>query len=172
MNNLKSEYLIERKDIEVIDKKIVLQYYNILKKHKHLDLRLNNLLYKDLLSIQLESVKRIYSFLENELMEEFILFLFEKPQKKMSKENIINTNKESEINTNKQNEQEEMNDEKREFLTLEVENPVLKKYRTLTYQIMKKYYFGFCLISLLIAILFTIHLFSYLISEEVSININ
>ena len=85
MNNLKSEYLIERKDIEVIDKKIVLQYYNILKKHKHLDLRLNNILSKDLLSIKLESVKRIYSFLENELMEEFILFLFEKPRKKTSK---------------------------------------------------------------------------------------
>ena len=65
------------------------------------------------------------------------------------------------------------NDEKKEFLTLEVENPenVLKKFKTLTYQIMKKYYFIFCILCFIMAILFTIHLFYYLISKEVSINI-
>ena len=62
---------------------------------------------------------------------------------------------------------------KKEFLTLEVENPenVLKKFKTLTYQIMKKYYFIFCILCFIMAILFTIHLFYYLISKEVSINI-
>lgn len=167
MDCLKSEFFIERKDIEVKEKKILLKYSNILKKHKKLDLRLNkdnnNIEVDDsenvLLSISYKSVKSIFNLLDNEIFpEEFVLFLFEKSYKK-----------ENEINTEKQTEQEE-NDEKKEFLTLEIENPpILKKYRTLTYQIMKKYYFIFCIISFLIALLFTLHLFSYLVTKDMKI---
>ena len=166
MDSLKSEFFIERKDIEIKEKKILLKYSNILKKHKKLDLRLkktdNNILddsENELLSINFKSVKKIFNFLDNEIFpEEFVLFLFEKLNKK-----------ENEINTETQTEQEE-NDEKKEFLTLEIENPpILKKYRTLTYQIMKKYYFIFCIISFLIALLFTLHLFSYLATKDMKI---
>ena len=167
MDCLKSEFFIERKDIEVKEKKILLKYSNILKKHKKLDLRLNkdnnNIEVDDsenvLLSISYKSVKSIFNLLDNEIFpEEFVLFLFEKSYKK-----------ENEINIEKQTEQEE-NDEKKEFLTLEIENPpILKKYRTLTYQIMKKYYFIFCIISFLIALLFTLHLFSYLVTKDMII---
>lgn len=161
MNNLKLNYLVERKDIEIKEKKILLKYSNVMKKHKNLILRFDTNYDNDKLLININSVKKIFSFLEFEIPEEFVLFLFEKSEKTKYIENIMNNDK--------QNEQEE-NDEKKEFLTLEVENPpVLKKYRTLTYQIMKKYYFIFCVISFLIAILFTLHLFSYLISKEVSI---
>jgi hypothetical protein len=138
-----------------------------LKKHKKLDLRLNkdniNIGLDDsenvLSSISYKSVKNIFNFLDNEIFpEEFVLFLFEKSNKN-----------ENEINTEKETEQEE-NDEKKEFLTLEIENPpILKKYRTLTYQIMKKYYFIFCIISFLIALLFTLHLFSYLVTKDMKI---
>jgi len=138
-----------------------------LKKHKKLDLRLNkdsnNIEVDDsenvLSSISYKSVKSIFNLLDNEIFpEEFVLFLFEKSYKK-----------ENEINIEKQTEQEE-NDEKKEFLTLEIENPpILKKYRTLTYQIMKKYYFIFCIISFLIALLFTLHLFSYLVTKDMII---
>ena len=167
MDCLKSEFFIERKDIEVKEKKILLKYSNILKKHKKLDLRLNkdsnNIEVDDsenvLSSISYKSVKSIFNLLDNEIFpEEFVLFLFEKSYKK-----------ENEINIEKQTEQEE-NDEKKEFLTLEIENPpILKKYRTLTYQIMKKYYFIFCIISFLIALLFTLHLFSYLVTKDMII---
>ena len=167
MDSLKSEFFIERKDIEVKEKKILLKYSNILKKHKKLDLRLNkdniNIGLDDsenvLSSISYKSVKNIFNFLDNEIFpEEFVLFLFEKSYKK-----------DNEIDTEKQTEQEE-NDEKKEFLTLEIENPpILKKYRTLTYQIMKKHYFIFCIISFLIALLFTLHLFSYLVTKDMKI---
>ena len=162
MNNLKLHYSVERKDIEVEDKKIVLKYFNIIKKHKNLDLRINDInTNKKLLSINAISINKIFSYLGNELPEEFILFLYDKTGKDSNDYGYI-------INTGKQKEQEDMDEEKKEFLTLEIENPVLKKYRTLTYQIMKKYYFIFCIISFIIAILFTLHLFSYLIDKEVS----
>ena len=162
MNNLKLNYSVERKDIEVEDKKIVLKYFNIIKKHKNLDLRINDINpNKKLLSINAISINKIFSYLGNELPEEFILFLYDKTGKDSNDYGYI-------INTGKQKEQEDMDEEKKEFLTLEIENPVLKKYRTLTYQIMKKYYFIFCIISFIIAILFTLHLFSYLIDKEVS----
>jgi hypothetical protein len=162
MNNLKLHYSVERKDIEVEDKKIVLKYFNIIKKHKNLDLRINDINpNKKLLSINAISINKIFSYLGNELPEEFILFLYDKTGKDSNDYGYI-------INTGKQKEQEDMDEEKKEFLTLEIENPVLKKYRTLTYQIMKKYYFIFCIISFIIAILFTLHLFSYLIDKEVS----
>jgi len=162
MNNLKLHYSVERKDIEVEDKKIVLKYFNIIKKHKNLDLRINDINpNKELLSINAKSINKIFSYLGNELPEEFILFLYDKTGKDSNDYGYI-------INTGKQKEQEDMDEEKKEFLTLEIENPVLKKYRTLTYQIMKKYYFIFCIISFIIAILFTLHLFSYLIDKEVS----
>ena len=162
MNILKLHYSVERKDIEVEDKKIVLKYFNIIKKHKNLDLRINDINpNKKLLSINAISINKIFSYLGNELPEEFILFLYDKTGKDSNDYGYI-------INTGKQKEQEDMDEEKKEFLTLEIENPVLKKYRTLTYQIMKKYYFIFCIISFIIAILFTLHLFSYLIDKEVS----
>jgi len=162
MNNLKLHYSVERKDIEVEDKKIVLKYFNIIKKHKNLDLRINDINpNKELLSVNAISINKIFSYLGNELPEEFILFLYDKTGKDSNDYGYI-------INTGKQKEQEDMDEEKKEFLTLEIENPVLKKYRTLTYQIMKKYYFIFCIISFIIAILFTLHLFSYLIDKEVS----
>jgi len=162
MNNLKLHYSVERKDIEVEDKKIVLKYFNIIKKHKNLDLRINDINpNKELLSINAKSINKIFSYLGNELPEEFILFLYDKTGKDSNDYGYI-------INTGKQKEQEDIDEEKKEFLTLEIENPVLKKYRTLTYQIMKKYYFIFCIISFIIAILFTLHLFSYLIDKEVS----
>ena len=163
MNNLNLHYLVERKDIEFQEKKIFLKYSNILKRHKVLDLRLNvknpN---KELITIDNFSVNKIFSFLKNDIPEEFVLFLYDKTEE--------DTN-ELTINTDKQKEQEEIDEEKKEFLTLEIENPpnpILKKYRTLTYQIMKKYYFCFCILSFIIAILFTLHLFSYLIDKEVS----
>jgi hypothetical protein len=162
MNNLKLHYSVERKDIEVEDKKIVLKYFNIIKKHKNLDLRINDINpNKKLLSINAISINKIFSYLGNELPEEFILFLYDKTGKDSNDYGYI-------INKGKQKEQEDMDEEKKEFLALEIENPVLKKYRTLTYQIMKKYYFIFCIISFIIAILFTLHLFSYLIDKEVS----
>ena len=162
MNNLKLHYSVERKDIEVEDKKIVLKYFNIIKKYKNLDLKINDINpNKKLLSVNAISINKIFSYLGNELPEEFILFLYDKTGKDSNDYGYI-------INTGKQKEQEDMDEEKKEFLTLEIENPVLKKYRTLTYQIMKKYYFIFCIISFIIAILFTLHLFSYLIDKEVS----
>ena len=162
MNNLNLHYLVERKDIEIYEQKIFQKYCNILKRHKILDLRLNDKNpNKELISINIISVNKIFSFLENDISEEFILFLYDKTGEDTT---------ELTINTDKQKE-EETDEENKEFLTLEVENPpnpILKKYRTLTYQIMKKYYFCFCIISFIIAILFTLHLFSYLIDKEVS----
>ena len=163
MNNLNLHYLVERKDIEIHEKKIFQKYCNILRRHNVLDLRLNDKnINKELISIDIISVNKIFSYLENDIPEEFILFLYDKTGEDST---------ELTISTDKQKEQEEIDEEKKEFLTLEVENPpnlILKKYRTLTYQIMKKYYFCFCILSFIIAILFTLHLFSYLIDKEVS----
>ena len=53
---------------------------------------------------------------------------------------------------------------------MEIENPVLKKFNAVTHQIMKKYYFIFGIFCLIIAILFTIHLFRYLMSKELKIS--
>ena len=173
MNNLKKEYIIKRQDLETKDQKIVKKYSKILKAHNFLDLRLNKKK-SDLLNINIESINKIFHYLESELPEEHILFLYEKEYDdeniKQNNENIINTSK---SNLDEDLEIENENDEKKEFLTLEVENPenVLKKFKTLTYQIMKKYYFIFCILCFIMAILFTIHLFYYLISKEVSINI-
>ena len=184
MKNLKKEFIIERKDIETQDQKIFMKYSKILKAHKNLDLRLKNI-NSDLININFSSIQKIFDYLDNELPEEYILFLFEKEykknvkQKQKDKNNIISTSKPGidENNENDKNNENDDNDEdeKKEFLTLEVENPdnpVLKKFKTLTYQIMKKYYCIFCILCLIIAILFTIHLFNYLISKEVSINYN
>ena len=80
---------------------------------------------------------------------------------------IIPTN----INGKKNVEEKEENEENKQFLTLEVENlenSVLKKFRTVTHQIMKKYYFIFSILCFIIAILFTIHLFTYFISKELN----
>ena len=44
-----------------------------------------------------------------------------------------------------------------------------EKFKTLTHQIMKTYYFVFSILCFIIAILFTIHLFKYLISKYVSL---
>ena len=171
MNNLKKEYIIKRNDLETKDQKIVKKNSKVLKAHNILDLRLNKKK-SDLLNINIESINKIFDYLESGLPEEHILFLYEKEYDdeniKQNNENIINTRK-SDLDEDLEIE----NDEKKEFLTLEVENPenVLKKFKTLTYQIMKKYYFIFCILCFIMAILFTIHLFYYLISKEVSINI-
>jgi len=168
MKNLEAIYNIKRKDLETSDYNIVQNYSKIIKKHKNLDIRLNKKK-SNILSINKKSIQTIFDFLENELPEEHILFLFEKKEKehknnkKEKEEYIINTKKENE-------DKNEENEEKKNFLTLEVENPVLKKFKTLTHQIMKKYYFIFCILCFIIAILFTIHLFLYIISKEVNNN--
>ena len=161
MKNLEKKYIIERKDINTTDKKIVKKYSDIIKKHKKLDLRLN-IKNSDLIHININSIEKIFHFLENEVEEEYILFLLEKEyiDKKLEQNN------DNIITTNKKEEEIFENEEKKDFLTLEVENPVLKKFKTLTHQIMKKYYFIFCILCFIIAILFIIHLFSYLISDE------
>ena len=182
MKNLELNYEIKRKDLETNDQNIVQIYSKILKKHKKLDIRFNRN-NSTLLSINKKTIKKIFEFLENEIPEEHILFLFEKKDYKKNKkekknnESIINTSTSTNSNTNINKIIEEVNDEneeKRQFLTLEVENPenpVLKKFKTLTQKVMKKYYFIFCVLCLIIAILFTIHLFMYLLSKEVTINI-
>lgn len=182
MKNLEYFFNVERDDIETTDKKLLEKYSNITKKHKYLDLRLNtpNLLDNELLSINVKSIKKIFDFLETEIPEEHILYLFEKKKKekkhkikKSKNEYIIDTsspNNEQISETKEENDENEENEEKREFLTLEVENPVLKKFKTLTHQIMKTYYFIFSILCFIIAILFTIHLFKYLISKYVSLN--
>ena len=75
MKNLKKEFIIERKDIETKDQKIVMKYSKILKAHKNLDLRLKNI-NSDLLNINFSSIQKIFDYLDNELPEEYILFLF------------------------------------------------------------------------------------------------
>jgi len=179
MKNLEYLYNVERDDIEMSDKKLLEKYSKITKKHKYLDLRLNipNAFGNDLLSINLKSIKKIFGFLENEIPEEHILYLFEKKakekkhkSKKSKNEYIIDTSSPNNEQIKETKEENDENEEKREFLTLEVENPVLKKFKTLTHQIMKTYYFVFCILCFIIAILFTIHLFKYLISKYVSLN--
>ena len=179
MKNLEYFYNVERDDIEMSDKKLLEKYSKITKKHKYLDLRLNtpNPFGNDLLSINLKSIKKIFDFLENEIPEEHILYLFEKKakekkhkNKKSKNEYIIDTSSPNNEQIKETKEENDENEEKREFLTLEVENPVLKKFKTLTHQIMKTYYFVFCILCFIIAILFTIHLFKYLISKYVSLN--
>ena len=179
MKNLEYFYNVERDDIEMSDKKLLEKYSKITKKHKYLDLRLNtpNAFGNDLLSINLKSIKKIFGFLENEIPEEHILYLFEKKakekkhkSKKSKNEYIIDTSSPNNEQIKETKEENDENEEKREFLTLEVENPVLKKFKTLTHQIMKTYYFLFCILCFIIAILFTIHLFKYLISKYVSLN--
>jgi len=179
MKNLEYFYNVERDDIEMSDKKLLEKYSKITKKHKYLDLRLNtpNPFGNDLLSINLKSIKKIFDFLENEIPEEHILYLFEKKakekkhkSKKSKNEYIIDTSSPNNEQIKETKEENDENEEKREFLTLEVENPVLKKFKTLTHQIMKTYYFVFCILCFIIAILFTIHLFKYLISKYVSLN--
>ena len=181
MKNLEYFYNVERDDLESSDKKLLEKYSKITKKHKYLDLRFNtpNSSFNDLLSINVKSIKKIFDFLENEIPEEHILYLFEKKKKekkhkskKSKNEYIIDTtsqNNEQINETKEENDENDENEEKREFLTLEVENPVLKKFKTLTHQIMKTYYFVFSILCFIIAILFTIHLFKYLISKYVSL---
>ena len=180
MKNLEYFYNVERDDLVINDKKLLEKYSKIAKKHKHLDLRINtpNAFNNDLLFINVKSIKKIFDFLENEIPEEYILYLFEKKikdkkhkSKKSKNEYIIDTSSPNNEQINETNEENDENEEKREFLTLEVENPVLKKFKTLTHQIMKTYYFVFCILCFIIAILFTIHLFKYLISKYVSLNI-
>ena len=180
MKNLEYFYNIERDDLETNDKKILEKYSKITKKHKYLDLRLNtpNAFDNDLLSINVKSIKKIFDFLGNEIPEEHILYLYliekktkeKKHKNKKSKNEYIidNSSPDNELK-NESKEENDENEEKREFLTLEVENPVLKKFKTLTHQIMKTYYFVFCILCFIIAILFTIHLFKYLISKYVSL---
>jgi hypothetical protein len=178
MKNLEYFYNVERDDLEISDKKLLEKYSKIARKHKYLDLRLNipNSSCNDLLSINIKSINKIFDFLENEIPEEYILYLFEKKakekkhkSKKSKNEYIIDTSSKNNEQINETKEENDENEEKREFLTLEVENPVLKRFKTLTHQIMKTYYFVFSILCFIIAILFTIHLFKYLISKYVSL---
>ena len=165
MEILTRDFIIKRKDLETNDKKIVHKYSKIIKNHRLIDIRLNK--EYDLIKINNKSINKIFDFLEEEIPEEHILFLFEKEYKEdkmKSKKEYISTDKKIEEKENEENE------EKKEFLTLEIENPVLKKFKTVTHQIMKKYYYIFCILCFIIAILFTIHLFSYLISKELNID--
>ena len=166
MEILTKDFIIKRKDLETNDKKIVHKYSKIIKNHGFIDIRLNK--EYDLIKINNRSINKIFDFLEEEIPEEHILFLFEKEYKedkiKQKKEYIISRDKKIE------NEKNEENEEKKEFLTLEIENPVLKKFKTVTHQIMKKYYYIFFIFCFIIAILFTIHLLSYLISKELNID--
>ena len=166
MEKLSTDFIIKRKDLETNDKKIVRKYSKIIKNHGAIDIRLNK--NSDLIRINNKSINKIFEYLEEEIPEEYILFLFEKEYK----EDKIETKNEYIINTDKKVEEEinGENEEKKEFLTLEIENPVLKKFKTVTHQIMKKYYYIFCIICFIIAFLFTIHLFSYLISKELNID--
>jgi hypothetical protein len=179
MKNLEYFYNVERDDLVINDKKLLEKYSKITRKHKYLDLRFNtpNSSFNDLLSINVKSINKIFDFLEHEIPEEHILYLFEKKtkekkhkSKKSKNEYIIDTTSQNNEQINETKEENDENEEKREFLTLEVENPVLKKFKTLTHQIMKTYYFIFCILCFIIAILFTIHLFKYLISKYVSLN--
>ena len=172
MENLEKIFIVERKDIEIKDKKILHKYTKIKNRHKAFDIRFNNI-NSDLIIVNNESIQKIFNFLIEEVPEEHILFLFEKElnEKKIEPKNefIISTN----TNNKKNEEENEENEEKKQFLTLEIENPenpVLKKFRTVTHQIMKKYYFIFFILCFIIAILFSIHFFSYLISKELSFN--
>jgi hypothetical protein len=174
MESLVKDFIIKRKDLETKDKKLINKYTKIINNHKKLDIRFNNTnSNSDLIKIKNKSVKKIFDYLEEEIPEEHILFLFEKEDKqediqKNNDEYIISTN--NNINNISNNEEEMEKEEKKDFLTFEVENPVLKKFKTLTHQIMKKYYFIFCLLCFIIAILFTIHLFSYLVSKELNLS--
>ena len=180
MKNLEYFYNVERDDIEMSDKKLLEKYSKITKKHKYLDLRLNtpNEFDNGLLSINVKSIKKIFDFLVNEIPEEHILYLYliekktkekKHKNKKSKNEYRIDTSSADNELKNEAKEENDENEEKREFLTLEVENPVLKKFKTLTHQIMKTYYFVFCRLCFIIAILFTMHLFKYLISKYVSL---
>lgn len=167
MESLTNDFIIKRKDLETNDKKILHKYSKIIKNHKLIDIRFNKK--SDLIKINNKSINKIFDFLEGEIPEEHLLFLLEKEYK----EDIIKPKKEYIISTDKKIEEGEINEEneeKKEFLTLEIENPVLKKFKTLTHQIMKKYYYIFCILCFIIAIIFTIHLFSYLISKELNID--
>lgn len=169
MESLAKDFIINKKDLETKDKKIIQTYTKIINKHKTLDLRLNNT-NSSLIKLNNKSIKKIFYFLEDEFLEEHILFLFEKEDNKENIEAISDNIISAKENINNKEEEIEENEEKKEFLTLEVENPVLKKFKTITHQIMKKYYFIFNILCFIISILFTIHLFSYLISNELAIS--
>ena len=175
MEILTKDFIIKRKDLETNDKKIIHKYSKIIKNHRIINIRLNKK--SDLININNKSINKIFDFLEEEIPEEHILFLFEKAYKedkedKEEKEEKIKSKNEYIISTDKKKEEEIKleNEEKKDFLNLEIENPVLKKFKTVTHQIMKKYYYIFCILCFILSILFTIHLFSYLISKELNMD--
>jgi hypothetical protein len=102
MKNLELNYEIKRKDLETNDQNIVQIYSKILKKHKKLDIRFNRN-NSTLLSINKKTIKKIFEFLENEIPEEHILFLFEKKDYKKNKKEKNNENKQTKDNKDKEN---------------------------------------------------------------------
>ena len=110
MEILAKDFIIKRKDLETNDKKIIHKYLKIIKAHGAIDIRLNKK--SDLIIINNKSMNKIFDFLEEEIPEEYILFLYEKEYKEdkikpKSEYNISTDNKkeEEEINENKENDE-------------------------------------------------------------------
>ena len=75
MKNLEKEYEVNRFDIKTSEKKILKKYTDTIRIHGELDIRINESISDELISISEYSLQKIFSLIE-EYPEEHVLFLY------------------------------------------------------------------------------------------------
>ena len=163
MKNLEKEYEVNRFDIKTSEKKILKKYTDTIRIHGELDIRINESISDELISISEFSLQKIFSLIE-EYPEEHVLFLYLSEYKnqntKQNEKSNINIHTIDSIDSSNA-----LNASEIRLDTFDIESPpnqeIIKENKNPLY---------ICIFSILyfiIAGLLLIHLLQFLFSKEV-----
>ena len=163
MKNLEKEYEVNRFDIKTSEKKILKKYTDTIRIHGELDIRINESISDELISISEFSLQKIFSLIE-EYPEEHVLFLYLSEYKnqntKQNEKSNINIHTIDSIDSSNA-----LNASEIRLDTFDIESPpnqeIIKENKSPLY---------ICIFSILyfiIAGLLLIHLLQFLFSKEV-----
>ena len=163
MKNLEKEYEVNRFDIKTSEKKILKKYTDTIRIHGELDIRINESISDELISISEFSLQKIFSLIE-EYPEEHVLFLYLSEYKnqntKQNEKSNINIHTIDSIDSSNA-----LNASEIRLDTFDIESPpnqeIIKENKNPVY---------ICIFSILyfiIAGLLLIHLLQFLFSKEV-----
>ena len=163
MKNLEKEYEVNRFDIKTSEKKILKKYTDTIRIHGELDIRINESISDELISISEFSLQKIFSLIE-EYPEEHVLFLYLSEYKnqntKQNEKSNVNIHTIDSIDSSNA-----LNASEIRLDTFDIESPpnqeIIKENKNPLY---------ICIFSILyfiIAGLLLIHLLQFLFSKEV-----
>lgn len=163
MKSLEKEYEVNRYDIKTSEKKILKKYGDVIKKHENYDIRVEeDSITNGLINIKEITLQKIFSFIEDTIPEEHVLFLYlckkkNKPQSVsvptesgLNDSSIINIPSNRGIGELKINKKED-----------EKENIQIKKNKAKTDLL-------FSIVFFIVGLLFLIHLLIFTFSDNVS----